>query len=207
MPKVVDHDAVRAALIGRASGLFVERGYAGVGMREVAAAAGVPKSSLYHYFPTKEALLAEVCRTWMEAELEVLRGLVAPHRSPRARLEACVEWTVRAEKELLATSVVLLDASAPRGSPAIAALFEAYVEGLADVVGLTQERVRVLLATMVGGVLLRQIDGGRLELHAIGRWLVNTLAGRPRRHAAGGTAARSRPGDRPARRGPSGARR
>lgn len=56
MPKIVDHDALRADLARRAIPIFQEHGYNGIGMRKIAEALGVPKSSLYHYFPTKQDL-------------------------------------------------------------------------------------------------------------------------------------------------------
>ncbi|WP_372424532.1 TetR/AcrR family transcriptional regulator [Salinarimonas chemoclinalis] len=56
MPKIVDHDALRADLARRAIPVFQAHGYHGIGMRKIAEALGVPKSSLYHYFPTKQDL-------------------------------------------------------------------------------------------------------------------------------------------------------
>lgn len=56
MPKIVDHDALRADLARSAIPVFQAHGYHGIGMRKIAEALGVPKSSLYHYFPTKQDL-------------------------------------------------------------------------------------------------------------------------------------------------------
>jgi len=56
MPKIVDHDALRADLARRAIPVFQQNGYHGIGMRKIAEALGVPKSSLYHYFPNKQDL-------------------------------------------------------------------------------------------------------------------------------------------------------
>jgi len=54
--------------------LFARRGYAGVGMREVAERSGLGKSSLFHHFRSKGQLFAEVrIRT-----LERIRDAVAP---------------------------------------------------------------------------------------------------------------------------------
>lgn len=56
MPKIVDHDARRAEIARRAIPVFQTHGYHGIGMRKIAEALHVPKSSLYHYFPTKQDL-------------------------------------------------------------------------------------------------------------------------------------------------------
>lgn len=52
------HDS--ASLLQVAVRLFNERGYDGTSMDAVAAAAGITKSSIYHHFPGKEAMLARV---------------------------------------------------------------------------------------------------------------------------------------------------
>lgn len=44
-------------LLDAAIGVFAEKGYHGAKMEEIAAAAGVGKGTVYHYFPNKEALL------------------------------------------------------------------------------------------------------------------------------------------------------
>lgn len=50
-------DATRAALADAAFGLFLERGYDNVTLREIADAADVSVTTLMNYFPRKEALV------------------------------------------------------------------------------------------------------------------------------------------------------
>jgi AcrR family transcriptional regulator len=47
----------RRAVLNAAGDLFAEHGYHGASMRSLAAAVGVRESALYHYFPSKEALV------------------------------------------------------------------------------------------------------------------------------------------------------
>lgn len=49
--------AVRAELAELALGLFIERGYEGTTVEDIAAAAGLSKRSFFRYFPTKEDVL------------------------------------------------------------------------------------------------------------------------------------------------------
>ncbi len=51
-----DADATRARIIDGAFALFVEKGFAAVSMREIAAASGVTKSLIHHHFGSKEGL-------------------------------------------------------------------------------------------------------------------------------------------------------
>ena len=50
-------DARRAEVLTLAAGLFDERGYASVSMEQIAAAAGMAKPTLYHYFRAKDEIL------------------------------------------------------------------------------------------------------------------------------------------------------
>lgn len=55
-----DAKVTRAKLLEIATMLFVERGYEDVGMREIAAKAGVTAAMINRYFGTKEALFVEL---------------------------------------------------------------------------------------------------------------------------------------------------
>jgi AcrR family transcriptional regulator len=59
MPRVVKHpDVRRAELLDRAVGLFLQRGYENVSLNDLIADAGVSKGAFYHWFPSKDALVA-----------------------------------------------------------------------------------------------------------------------------------------------------
>ena len=59
MPRVIKHpDIRRAELLDRASGLFLRHGYDNVSLNDLIADAGVSKGAFYHWFPSKDALVA-----------------------------------------------------------------------------------------------------------------------------------------------------
>lgn len=58
-----DPEASRAAILDAAEGLFLDRGFAGTSMSEIAKASGVTKSLIHHHYGSKEALWEEVKRT------------------------------------------------------------------------------------------------------------------------------------------------
>ena len=59
-PQTRDADATRARILEAAFGLFVQKGFAGTAMREIAEASGVTKSLIHHHFGSKEALWEDV---------------------------------------------------------------------------------------------------------------------------------------------------
>jgi TetR/AcrR family transcriptional regulator, cholesterol catabolism regulator len=63
-------DTRRAEVITLAAGLFDRRGYASVSMEQIAAAAGMAKPTLYHYFRAKDEILRGIHETFIDVLLE-----------------------------------------------------------------------------------------------------------------------------------------
>lgn len=58
-----------AAILEAAKRLFVEQGFEGASMDQIAAEAGVSKLTVYSHFGDKETLFAEACRAYCEQQL------------------------------------------------------------------------------------------------------------------------------------------
>lgn len=59
----------RAEILRVALGLFASKGTEGTGLREIAERIGVSQPALYHYFPSKEALVDAVIESWRQAAI------------------------------------------------------------------------------------------------------------------------------------------
>lgn len=70
----------RVALLRAASQLFRQRGIDGVGVAEVAKAAGLTHGALYAHFPSKDALVAEAFSYGFERNLAEARGAAQDRR-------------------------------------------------------------------------------------------------------------------------------
>jgi len=68
MPKIVDRTAQRREIREAALRVFSERGLARAGLAHVAAAVGMGRSSLYHYYPTKDSLVRDLARELLRRE-------------------------------------------------------------------------------------------------------------------------------------------
>lgn len=62
----------RTRLLETAPGLLCRRGYAATSLRELAAQAGCSKAALYHHFPTKDDLLAELAEPLLRSVDDIL---------------------------------------------------------------------------------------------------------------------------------------
>ena len=119
MPKTPKAARTRRHLIDVAGQLFTERGYGGVSMRDIAAAADLTHGAIYGHFRSKGQLLIEVIR-WKLAEQDYAPGHIEA-------VEAAVEDPERGVEQMytkarLESEVLEVDASAAaRHDPDVAA--------------------------------------------------------------------------------------
>jgi AcrR family transcriptional regulator len=69
----------RARILDCALQLFASRGYDAVGVQEIAAAAGIAKPTLYHYFGSKQGLLNTLLAEWFARLYAVIEPAATYH--------------------------------------------------------------------------------------------------------------------------------
>ena len=93
----------RVLILECAISLFASAGFAGVSMREIAAAVGITPAALYHHFANKQALHLEAMRHAYEQHADARLAALAPEGSPEERLErfvATISADLRANSDL-----------------------------------------------------------------------------------------------------------
>src|SRR4029453_13709111 len=73
-------------ILAAALALFVEKGFAGTRLDDVAERAGLSKAAIYLYFDDKVALFQGVIRQVVISKFDTIEGGVAGHRGPVAQL-------------------------------------------------------------------------------------------------------------------------
>lgn len=91
MSAVPEVPSSREKILDVAELRFAQRGYAGVGLREVAEAAGLGKSSLFHHFKSKAALYLAVLDRVLARIRERMEPNLQAGGDPVARLDRIVE--------------------------------------------------------------------------------------------------------------------
>ena len=92
------HAAAKTHILDTAQRIVGTKGFSGVGLNEILAAADVPKGSFYYYFASKEAFGKALLEHYFEIYLSEIEGyLSAPDRNARARLAAY--WAFWREKQ------------------------------------------------------------------------------------------------------------
>ena len=109
MPKVVDAVVQRQQIRAAARGVFAERGVRGTGLTHVAEAAGMGRSSLYHYYADKESLLSDMVGELLEEERALFQSCLAAEGSPIERLETLARACAALFPEWAAFGRMILD--------------------------------------------------------------------------------------------------
>jgi TetR/AcrR family transcriptional regulator, transcriptional repressor for nem operon len=90
----------RRRIVEKARELFYQRGLKGVSMEEVAAAAGIKKANLFHYYPSKESLeLAVLEMAAEEARRQLEEQFSARSRDPVGAVALMFEQAGRGMNE------------------------------------------------------------------------------------------------------------
>jgi len=159
-------------LVRTAMRLFRRQGYASTGLQQIVAESGAPKGSLYHYFPSGKEALGEAAITLAGGMiLEMLTGLAARHREPKAFLRAYCKvmagWMAESGFRSGCPVATTLLETAP-GSPAITAAGVRAVDGWIGVVAgvlanggtaprEARSRAQLIVAAMEGALLLARV--------------------------------------------------
>jgi AcrR family transcriptional regulator len=159
----------REAVLAAAIQCFAAHGLAGAGMRDIARAAGLTEGTLYHYFPSKDALIEEAFR-WSAFQASDLRkAMQRADLSLRERLLGVGgEFLAALRRDPSWTRVVIREAlrAAPDrdGNPLRGAL-----------ISLAAERIRALTAALRDEIGARRI--ARCEPRQVAEHLFHALIG------------------------------
>lgn len=74
-------------VIEAAGRLFAEKGYDGVGMREISEASGVKTSSIFYHFGSKSALFKEVVENRYKGIVDMVRQAIESLHDPEQKME------------------------------------------------------------------------------------------------------------------------
>ena len=169
----------RANMIAATTPLFAEKGFNGVGVRELASAAGVNLSMISYYFGGKEGLYAAVLTEQFDA-LKRITELRETDRDPMEKFEMYIRVTVaryRRNPHLLRFYTSELTNPTPCFEtivkPAIRGVVQILIENFSE--GLSQERFReglnptdtvLALAGMINFYFLLEPVTGEFVAHA-----------------------------------------
>ncbi len=86
---------MRESILVAAVQLFAEYGYHAAPLRDIARIAGIQAASIYHHYPSKQALLVEIMETYMQRLIANLERILLTYDNPVQRLNEAVANHIR----------------------------------------------------------------------------------------------------------------
>ena len=154
----------RQNVINVASRLFRERGFDGIGLKDLMEGAGLTQGAFYKQFESKEDLAAQASRRALESASERWSAAIA--ENPDDPFGAVIAFYLsdgHREEKLDGCPVVALGSDAARQGASVKAAFEEGIKAYLEVLGPllpevdgedTNRRAMVVLSTMVGAMTL-----------------------------------------------------
>ncbi|MEY8039823.1 TetR/AcrR family transcriptional regulator [Saccharopolyspora cebuensis] len=86
----------RAELLAIAGELFASRGFLATTVREIADAAGILSGSLYHHFDSKESMVDEILRDFLDHQRAINDEVLRAHPDARTAIAELIRQSFRA---------------------------------------------------------------------------------------------------------------
>lgn len=157
----------RQNVINVASRLFRERGFDGIGLKDLMEAAGLTQGAFYKQFASKEDLAVEASNRALESAS--LRWSDAATQNPDDPFGAVIAFYLSAdhrEERMDGCPIVALGSDAARQGPGVKAAFETGIKAHLEVLGRflaktggeeSRGKAMAILATMIGAVTLSRV--------------------------------------------------
>jgi AcrR family transcriptional regulator len=171
MPRIVDHDRRREALLEQSFGLFARLGYASLSMRGLADQLGVSTGTLYHYFDGKDALFQAMVRQATAKTVALATQGISADLSRGERIAALGRFLEENASPLQQTLQITLEYQRHHSGEAAQGLLSdtltEYTEALAEQLDIADEGVaRALLSFLLGALVQRILDPDAVDLGA-----------------------------------------
>lgn len=172
MPKVVDTEQYRKALLHKCFDLLAEKGYANVTTRQISKVLGVSTGAMYHYFPSKKALFEQLVEEMSRQDVLMLKTATAGAETLSERLVALGEFLLEHEHYFVSQAKIWTDFYQQTDLQDIlsTSVFqqseERYQQVMAAILGLSDRKVVRLVWTLINGVLLEQLAGKDSQVFA-----------------------------------------
>jgi AcrR family transcriptional regulator len=154
MPKIVNHDEYRQELLEKSLHLFTRKGYHNINMKEIAAEIGVSTGTLYHYFPSKESMLAQMIAWIGDKNVQEYIQRTESVENMRDRFDMIVDFWK--EKGELYENIMLLAIDMYRNTdieqwkPVYSFFSERYTDVMSDRLNISRQFARSIFIYFIG---------------------------------------------------------
>ncbi|MDZ7961200.1 MAG: TetR/AcrR family transcriptional regulator [Aulosira sp. DedQUE10] len=165
MPKIVDHEQYRKELLGKCFDLFAQKGYSAITMRQIAQGLKVSTGTLYHYFPSKQALFEQLLEEISQQDVTLALAELGGKKPIPEAMEALGRYLVKNEDYFIKWTYIWVDFCQHQDSKTIqssAVLKRAnqrYQQAAYDFLGIEDPVLASFVLSFVNGLILEKLWG------------------------------------------------
>jgi AcrR family transcriptional regulator len=166
MPKIVDRQQYRKQLLQQSFELFAEIGYGNITMRQLAQKLGVSTGTLYHYFPSKEAMFLQLVteQTQQDIATFLTRASAIPP-DIRSRVRAILDFVSENREYFTQQTIVSLDycqqhrnrSQEPQADPIFAQVDRELIQVINDYLPIDNPEIAGFILNFINGLILGEI--------------------------------------------------
>ncbi|HAX75319.1 MAG TPA: TetR/AcrR family transcriptional regulator [Cyanobacteria bacterium UBA11372] len=163
MPKIVDRDLYRKELLGKCFDLFASKGYASITMREIAQKLGVSTGTLYHYFPSKEAMFVQLFEERYRQTIASIAPALEKAKTLAERIEIVFDFVARNEEYFLKQLLLDIEFYQQQGrekmqqNKALQQLTERALAEFAKLLGIQDPKFVIYISSLIDGLVLARL--------------------------------------------------
>ncbi|MCC5646115.1 TetR/AcrR family transcriptional regulator [Nostoc sp. CHAB 5824] len=165
MPKIVDHKQYRKELLDKCFDLFAQKGYGSITMRQIAEGLGVSTGTLYHYFPSKQALFEQLAQEICEQDLSSALAELEGAQTLQESMEALGRYLVKNEDYFIKWTYIWIDFCQHKDSKKMLenSVFKhtnkRYQQAACDFLGIQDTVLASFVLSFVNGLILEKLWG------------------------------------------------
>ena len=165
MPKIIDHDRYREELLSKSFDLFADKGYGSVTMRQIAKELEVSTGTLYHYFPSKQALFEQLVEAIAQNDINQALKELDEMKTLQEKVEGIGEYLVKNEDYFIKWTYIFVDFCQHQDtqefqeSGGVMRANEKYAKAIYDLFGITDKALIGFIYAFIDGLILEKLWG------------------------------------------------
>ncbi|WP_017653371.1 TetR/AcrR family transcriptional regulator [Fortiea contorta] len=168
MPKIVDHEQYRKELLGKCFDFFAHKGYGSITMRQISQGLGVSTGTLYHYFPSKQALFEQLVEETCQQDIAMALAELEGTETLQESMIALGRYLAKNEAYFIKWTYLWVDFCQHRDSQEIPGknVFKRANkrcrQAASDVFNIQNPVVISFILSFIDGLLLRKLQGDEM---------------------------------------------
>jgi AcrR family transcriptional regulator len=168
MPKIINHDQYRKQLLSKCFDLFAEKGYASITMRQIAEGLKVSTGTLYHYFPSKQALFEQLMEEISQRDVLMAAAELKGMQTLQERMEALGKLLVKNEDYAIKWTYIWINFCQHQDREEIqrSSVFKGFIkhnkQAIYDLFGIEDPLLIAFIIIMIDGLIQQRLSANEM---------------------------------------------